>query len=101
VTARFVNLDTGTVSETSDAEFFASLFGHAPKTKAEREAEYRAKCERYADLIEQSGDWGIPPPCLADARAIVAERRVQAQVERDLRFTIEQHRTRRASQGAA
>jgi hypothetical protein len=30
-----------------------------------------------------------------------AERRVQAQLERELRFTIEQHRTRRASQGAA
>jgi hypothetical protein len=32
---------------------------------------------------------GCPPPCLADARRIVAERQLTDSVERDLRFTIE------------
>jgi hypothetical protein len=62
------------IEEVSGREFYTRAFGHAPHTRAEREAEYRAELERYADMIEAGSDWGIPPPCLADARRIVAER---------------------------
>ena len=37
--ARFIDLDTGTVHETSDGEFFDTLFGPSPKDRA-LEAQY-------------------------------------------------------------
>jgi hypothetical protein len=73
MTARFIHADR-TVEEVSDREFYTRLFGHPPRTKAEREAEWNAECERFADWIETGDDWAVPPPCLADARRIAAER---------------------------
>ena len=42
MTSRFIDLDTGAVRETTDREFYARLFGHYPKTRAERDAESAA-----------------------------------------------------------
>lgn len=64
----------GTVEEVSDATFFERAFGRPPLTRQQREDEWRASIERYADMIEAGGEWAVPPPCLADARALVAER---------------------------
>lgn len=73
----------GTAEEVSDREFFTRLFGHAPKTKAEREAEWRTDCERYADMIERGNEASVSPPFLHDARKIVAERaQLTAKAER-------------------
>lgn len=74
VTSRFINLDTGTVETSPDRELYRFAFGHYPRTKADREAEWRKECERFADMIEAGNEWAVPPPCRRDARAIVAER---------------------------
>jgi hypothetical protein len=49
--ARFIDLDTGTVRETGDREFYKSVFGHYPRTKEERAAEWDAKVEWYVERI--------------------------------------------------
>jgi hypothetical protein len=65
----------GNVEELSDAAFYERAFGHAPRTKAERLREWQADIERYADMIETGNEWGVPPPCLHDARLLVAGRK--------------------------
>lgn len=73
MTARIIHPDR-TVEEVSGREFYTRVFGHPPRTREQIEAEWNADCNRYADMIEDGGEWAVPPPCLADARRIVAER---------------------------
>lgn len=67
---------TADASRTSGADFARSL-GLRIRTKEQKAADWRADCERYADMIENGNEWGVPPPYLADARRI-AEQRVFA-----------------------
>ena len=55
-------------SQVSGADFARSL-GIRVRTPAEREAEWRAEIEKFADMIERGNEWAVPCPCLADARA--------------------------------
>jgi hypothetical protein len=73
----------GNVEEVSDREFYTRIFGRPPRTKEQREAEWQAACERYADWIETGDDWAVPPPYLHDARRIAAERAQLAKCEGD------------------
>lgn len=78
-------LITADASKVSGAAFARSL-GLNIRTKAEREAEWRADCERYANFIETGDDWAVPPPYLAAARKIAAERGFQAAVDKALKL---------------
>ena len=73
MTALIIHHD-GTVEECSDREFYSRIFGHAPRTKAEREAQYRADVERYVGFIDNGNEWAVPPPYLAECRRIIALR---------------------------
>lgn len=70
MTYRLITADART---TSPADFARSL-GLRIRTPEQKAAEWRATCERYATSIENGFEALVPPPCLADARAIVAER---------------------------
>ena len=83
MTARIIDADTGHVVELSDGDWFTAIFGRPPRTKAGREADWRADCERYADMIENGAEWGVPPPYLYDARKIVEERAMLTEVHGD------------------
>jgi hypothetical protein len=72
MTARIISRDG--VEEVSDREFFARVFGRAPRTRTEREAEWNADCERYADMIEAGGSWAVPPPYLSECHRLIALR---------------------------
>jgi hypothetical protein len=68
--------ELGTVEHMSDREFFRRAFGHYPRTKEQRLADWQAEVERYADLIEQ----GCEPdphgrPAVRDAYLLVAGRK--------------------------
>ena len=73
MTARIID-QHGNVEEATNREFFTRVFGHPPRTPEQKAAEWRADCERYADWIETGDDWAVPPPMLAEARRIAAER---------------------------
>lgn len=67
-------LTIANASKVSGAEFYTAVTGRQLRTKQQREAEWLADCERYADMIERGGGWAVPPPCREAARRIVAER---------------------------
>ena len=71
------------IENVSDAEFYQRVFGHAPRTKQERLAEWQASIERYADYLEAGEDWAVPPPCLFAARLLVAGRMRARKTERE------------------
>lgn len=79
MTARIITNEG--VKELSDREFYARIFGHPPRTKEQKAAQWQARCEKYADMIERGGEWAVPPPCLRDARRIVQERAEQQLTE--------------------
>jgi hypothetical protein len=56
--ARIISRDG--VEDVSGREFYTRAFGHAPRTRAELEAEWNADCERYADMIEAGSEWAVP-----------------------------------------
>lgn len=86
---------TADASKVSPHDFARSL-GIRIRTPEEKAAEWRAKCERYADMIEDGGEYAVPPPCLRDARAIVEERRADAANERALRFLVNKEKQHEA-----
>jgi hypothetical protein len=66
----------GNVEETTDREFYRTIFGHYPRTKEQRLADWQTEVERLADLIEQ----GCEPdpygrPAVRDAYLLVAGRK--------------------------
>ena len=67
-------LVTADARKVSGADFFAAVTGRPMLTKEQREAAWRADCERYADMIENGSEWVVPPPYLRHAKAIVEER---------------------------
>jgi hypothetical protein len=83
-----MTLITADARKVSPRDFAKSL-GLRILTKEEKAAEWRAMCERFADLIEAGGEWGVPPPYLRDAMKIVEER---LKVAEELRATIELRR---------
>lgn len=72
MTARIITNEG--VEEVSDREFYTRAFGHPPRTKEQIAAEWRAKCEKAADAIENGLEGLVSPPLLRDARRIVEER---------------------------
>lgn len=60
---------------------FARSLGLRIRTPEQKAAEWRQMCERYADAIENGFEALVPPPCLRDALAIVAERRAARAAE--------------------
>ena len=73
MTSRIIH-HNGTVEECSDREFYSRIFGHAPRTRAEREAQYRADIEKYIRAIEDGLEGLVPPPYLDECRRIIALR---------------------------
>jgi predicted dehydrogenase len=68
--------ELGSVERVSDREFYRRVFGHYPRTKEQRLADWQAEVERWADLIEQ----GCEPdpygrPAVRDAYLLVAGRK--------------------------
>ena len=72
MTARIIH-HNGTVEECSDREFYSRIFG-TPRTKAEREAQYRADIEKYIRAIEDGLEALVPPAYLDECRRIIALR---------------------------
>lgn len=67
-------LITARADEMSAADFLAMVTGRPRKTKAEREAEYRADIERYVKMIEAGMEWAVPYPDLHECRRVIALR---------------------------
>lgn len=88
---------TADATKVSPAEFFAAVTGRPLLTKGQREAEWRAKCGRAADAIENGLEALVPPPLLRDARQIVEQRALTRKVESELSFTVAQQRARAAA----
>jgi hypothetical protein len=68
--------ELGSVEHMSDREFYRRVFGHYPRTKEQRLADWQREVERYADLIEQGcelSDYGRP--VVRDAYLLVAGRK--------------------------
>jgi hypothetical protein len=66
----------GNAETVSGNEFFARVFGHPPRTKEQRLADWQREVERLADLIEQGcelSDYGRP--AVRDAYLLVAGRK--------------------------
>ena len=68
--------ELGSVEHMSDREFYRAIFGHYPRTKEQRLADWQTEVERLADLIEQ----GCEPdpygrPAVRDAYLLVAGRK--------------------------
>jgi hypothetical protein len=61
-------------STTNGADFFAAVTGRPRKTKAEREAEYRADVERYITAIENGLEALVPPPFLHECKRVITLR---------------------------
>ena len=72
MTSRIIH-HNGTVEECSDKEFYSRIFG-PPRTKAEREAQYRADIEKYISAIEDGLEALVPPAYLDECRRIIALR---------------------------
>lgn len=68
--ARFIDLDTGTVRETTDREFFCRLFG----TDDERAERDRQRDERCIAAIRNGDAYGYPPSMVDRCREIMALR---------------------------
>ena len=69
----FTNLG---VEDVSDAEFFTRIFGHPPRTKTEKEAEWNAEVERYVELILSGAElssYGNPQVIEAKRRIALRE----------------------------
>jgi hypothetical protein len=79
MTARRINLETNTVQEVSDDEFFAGIFGHAPRTREQVQAEWDAKVQRCVEQLLRGcelSDFGNP--AVREARELIALRDAEA-----------------------
>jgi hypothetical protein len=66
----------GNVEETSEREFYRAIFGHYPRTKEQKLADWQAEVERLADLIEQGRELNpYGRPAVRDAYLLVAGRK--------------------------
>jgi hypothetical protein len=74
MTARFIDLDTGTVRETTDREFFCRLFG-SDEQRAERDRQADERCIR---AIQAGDTYGYPPVQVDRCRQLMALRDADA-----------------------
>jgi hypothetical protein len=68
-------LITADASRVSRADFFQVVTGRPLRTKEQKLAQWQADIERYADMIERGSEYAVPPPCIHDARLLVAGRK--------------------------
>jgi hypothetical protein len=63
------------VEETSAAEFYTRVFGHPPRTKAEKQADWEAEVERYVKAILRGCELdSYGNPAVAEAKKLIALR---------------------------
>jgi hypothetical protein len=66
----------GNVEETSAANFYTRVFGHPPRTRDQRKAEWDAEVERYVKLILNGcelSEYGNPAVIEAKKRIALRE----------------------------
>jgi hypothetical protein len=73
-------------SKVSPTEFIDRVFGTTPESRAADRQRDIARCIR---AIERGDVYGFPPVLVAECRKLME---LTAQVERELRFTIDQQR---------
>jgi hypothetical protein len=67
----------GNTETVSDRDFFTMAFGHPPKTREQREAEWNAEVERYVEQLQR----GCEPDSYGNPAVIEAKKRI---AEREL-----------------
>jgi len=68
------------VREVSDSEFFATAFGHQPRTPEQKQSEWDAGVERYVQLILKGAELSeYGNPAVAEAFRLIALREGDAE----------------------